>query len=149
VLGASRSATHAFVETEIDATTGALFARNPANSCLVRVSLLPTCEASKPTGPATAASSLGATARCQSGRARGRVAVVNKAGRRWTLARRCAPAGVATRGVVEVVFFLGEAATREDARAAILFFRAADLDALEADIARSWDETLSVIESDA
>ena len=49
-------------------------------------------------------------------------------------------------GVAEVVFFLGEAATREDARAAILAFRAADLDALEADIARSWDETLGAIE---
>ena len=48
--------------------------------------------------------------------------------------------------VAEVVFFLGEAATREDARAAILAIRAADLDALEADIARSWDETLSAIE---
>ena len=32
VLGASRSATLAFVETEIDATTGALFARNPWNA---------------------------------------------------------------------------------------------------------------------
>ena len=32
VLGASRSATLAFVETETDATTGAIFARNPANS---------------------------------------------------------------------------------------------------------------------
>ena len=31
VLGASRSATLAFVETEIDATTGAIFARNPMN----------------------------------------------------------------------------------------------------------------------
>ena len=39
--------------------------------------------------------------------------------------------------VAEVVFFLGEAATREDARAAIQAFRAADLDALEADIARN------------
>ena len=31
VLGASRSATLAFIETEIDATTGAIFARNPMN----------------------------------------------------------------------------------------------------------------------
>ena len=40
----------------------------------------------------------------------------------------------------------GEAANREDARAAIIDLRAADLDALEADIARSWDETLRAIE---
>ena len=46
----------------------------------------------------------------------------------------------------EVVFFLGEAATREDARAAVLAIRAADLDAFEAEIARSWDETLGAIE---
>ena len=41
---------------------------------------------------------------------------------------------------------LGEAATHEDARAAIQTFRAADLDALEADIARNWDATLDAIE---
>ena len=56
-------------------------------------------------------------------------------------------AGIAAgENVAEVVFFLGEAATREDARATIQAFRSADLDVLEADIARSWDETLSAIE---
>ena len=48
--------------------------------------------------------------------------------------------------MAEVVFFLGEAATAEDARAAILAIRAADLDALEAGISRAWDEVLSAIE---
>jgi cyclic beta-1,2-glucan synthetase len=41
---------------------------------------------------------------------------------------------------------LGEATSPEDARATIEKFRAADLDALEAEIARFWDETLSAIE---
>ena len=40
----------------------------------------------------------------------------------------------------------GQARTREDARAMIRNFRTADLDALEADIAHSRDETLSAIE---
>ena len=120
----------------------------PRISCLVRVSLLPTCEASKPTGPATAASSLGATARSPirpRSRPRGRCQTRSGAALDPCAAMR-AKVALQPGGVVEVVFFLGEAATREDARAAILFFRAADLDALEADIARSWDETLSVIE---
>ena len=92
VLGASRSATHAFVETEIDATTGALFARNPANilfgsrvafadmrgvqtdwtgdrrEFIGRNRRLPIRPRSRPRG------------RCQT-----------RSGRRWTLVRRCAP----------------------------------------------------------
>ena len=58
VLGASRSATLAFVETETDATTGAIFARNPIECRLsVRVSLLPTCGAPSAIGRAIVVSS--------------------------------------------------------------------------------------------
>jgi cyclic beta-1,2-glucan synthetase len=46
-------------------------------------------------------------------------------------------------GVAAVVFFLGDAATREDARTTIQAYRAPDLNALESNIARSWNETLS------
>ena len=148
VLGASRSATLAFVETESDATTGALFARNPANVLF---------------GSRVAFADMRGAQTDWTGDRREFI------GRNRTLANPAALASASplskTVGaaldpcaamrvklelppgsVAEVVFFLGEAATREDASAAILTFRAADLDALEADIARNWDATLGAIE---
>ena len=148
VLGASRSATLAFVETESDAMTGALFARNPANVLF---------------GSRVAFADMRGAQTDWTGDRREFI------GRNRTLANPAALASASplskTVGaaldpcaamrvklelppgsVAEVVFFLGEAATREDASAAILTFRAADLDALEADIARNWDATLGAIE---
>ncbi len=148
VLGASRAATLAFVETEIDATTGALFARNPANVLFgSRVAFIDMRGAQSDwTGdrrefigrnrtlanPAALASASALSNRVG--------AALDPCGAMRTKLE------LQPGSIAEVVFFLGEAATREDARAAIQAFRAADLDALEADIARNWDETLSAIE---
>src|SRR5208283_4287902 len=138
VLGASRAATLAFVETEIDDTTGALFARNPANVLF---------------GSRVAFADMRGAQTDWTGDRREFI------GRNRTLANPAALASASSLSnkvgaaldpcaalrtnvellpgsVGEVVFFLGEAATREEARAAILAFRASDLDALEADIAR-------------
>ena len=148
VLGASRSATLAFIETEIDARTGAIFARNPMNLAF---------------GSRVAFADMGGAQCDWTGDRREFI------GRNRTLANPAALASASPLSnkvgaaldpcaamraklvlqpgaVAEVVFFLGEAATGEDARAAILAIRAADLDALEAGIARSWDEILSAIE---
>ena len=148
VLGSSRSATLAFVETETDAQTGALFARNPSSVLF---------------GSRIAFADMRGAQCDWTGDRREFI------GRNRTLAN---PAALATASplsnkvgaaldpcaamrtklelppgtVAEVVFFLGEAASREDARAVITDIRAADLNDLEADIARSWDETLRAIE---
>ena len=148
VLGASRAATLAFIETETDATTGAIFARNPSNMAF---------------GSRIAFADMQGLQSDWTGDRREFI------GRNRTLANPAALASASPLSnkvgaaldpcaamrtklelqpgsVAEVVFFLGEAATREDASAAILAIRAADLDALEAEIARAWDETLSAIE---
>ena len=148
VLGASRAATVAFVETETDATTGAIFACNPSNMAF---------------GSRVAFADMRGLQSDWTGDRREFI------GRNRTLANPAALASASPLsnrvgaaldpcaamraklelqpgGVAEVVFFLGQAATREDARAAIQAIRVADLDALEADIARAWDETLSAIE---
>ena len=148
VLGSSRSATLAFVETETDAQTGALFARNPSNVLF---------------GSRVAFADMRGAQCDWTGDRREFI------GRNRTLANPAALASASPLSnkvgaaldpcaamrtklelppgsVAEVVFFLGEAATREDARAAIVAIRAADLDGLEADVARAWDETLSAIE---
>ena len=148
VLGSSRSATLAFVETETDAQTGALFARNPSNVAF---------------GSRVAFADMRGAQCDWTGDRREFI------GRNRTLANPAALASASPLsnkvgaaldpcaamrtklelqpgGVAEVVFFLGEAATRDDACAAIEAIRAADLDALEADITRFWDETLRAIE---
>jgi cyclic beta-1,2-glucan synthetase len=148
VLGASRAATVAFVETETDAATGAIFACNPSNMAF---------------GSRVAFADMRGLQSDWTGDRREFI------GRNRTLANPAALASASPLsnrvgaaldpcaamraklelqpgGVAEVVFFLGQAATREDARAAIQAIRVADLDALEADIARAWDETLSAIE---
>ena len=44
------------------------------------------------------------------------------------------------------VYFLGEAASGEEARRLIAKYRAADLDAVRSDVARHWDEVLGAIQ---
>jgi cyclic beta-1,2-glucan synthetase len=46
---------------------------------------------------------------------------------------------------IEVIFFLGEAANADEARKLVTRFRAADLDTVEADVKRQWDEILGSI----
>jgi cyclic beta-1,2-glucan synthetase len=148
VLGAARSVTLAFIETETDATTGAIFALNPSNLAF---------------GSRVAFADMRGAQTDWTGDRREFI------GRNGTLANPAALASAAPLsnkvgaaldpcaamrtklelqpgGVAEIVFFIGDEATREAARAAIQKFRAADLNGLEADIARAWDETLSAIE---
>jgi cellobiose phosphorylase len=49
-------------------------------------------------------------------------------------------------GAAEIGIFLGDAATREEARAAIRSWREADLAVVEADIAAFWGKSLGVLE---
>ncbi|MBB4198233.1 glycosyl transferase [Rhodoblastus sphagnicola] len=146
-LCAARSASLGFVETEIDAATGAIFARNPWNMTF---------------GSRVAFADMRGAQTEWTGDRRAFI------GRNATLANPAALASAATLsntvgaaldpcaamrarislppdGAAEVVFFLGDAESREAARATIRTFRDADLDAIEADIARFWDETLGAV----
>ena len=49
-------------------------------------------------------------------------------------------------GTTEIVFFLGEAATRADAISLVAKYRAADLDAVRAATARLWDDVLGTVQ---
>jgi cyclic beta-1,2-glucan synthetase len=148
ILGASRSASLGFVETEMDGVTGAMFARNPWNADFGsrfafadmrgaqtdstgdrREFIGRNGALANPAGLASAAplsNTVGA-------------ALDSCAAMRTTLEL---PAG----GVAEVVFLLGQAATRKAARAAVLNYRAADLDVIEADVAELWNEALGAIQ---
>ncbi len=148
VLGASRSATLAFVETETDATTGAILARNPMNPAFGSRVAFADMRGAQCDWTGDRREFIGRNRTLANPAALTSASPLsNKVGAALDpCAAMRAKLELQPGSVVEVVFFLGEAATREDARAEILAIRAADLDALEADIARAWDETLSAIE---
>ncbi len=147
VLGPSRSATLPFISTEIDAVTGAMFARNAWNASF---------------GSRIAFADLRAAQTNWTGDRREFI------GRNGTLAEPAGLSGAAplsnTVGAgldpcaalsativlppgqaVEVVFLLGEARNDEAAQNLVGRYRAADLDAVEAEIERQWDDILGSV----
>ncbi|MEO5375301.1 MAG: glycosyl transferase, partial [Alphaproteobacteria bacterium] len=148
VLGPSRTASAPFVTTGIDPGTGALLARNPWTSAF---------------GSRVAFADLGGRQTAWTGDRREFI------GRNGTLASPAALAGVVplsnkvgagldpcaalqttvellVDGIVEIVFFLGDAASSEDAAALITCYRTADLDAVRSDVSRYWDDVLGVVQ---
>ena len=148
VLGTSRAASAAYVMTQIDSETGALFARNPWTPVFA---------------PRIAFADLGGRQSDWTGDRREFI------GRNGSLASPAALAGVgplsntvgagldpcaALRtsvelppyGAVELVFFLGEAASADEARAMITRYRAADLDAVRAEVTAFWDDVLGQVQ---
>ena len=148
VLGPSRTASAPFVTTEIDAATGAMFARNAWN-------------------PQFAA---GVAFIDLDGRQTGWTGDRREfIGRNGTLANPAALAGTAplsngvgagldpcgllrtkielpANGTVEIVCFLGEAASAEAARSLIARYRAADLDHVRSEVAHFWDSVLNRVQ---
>ena len=137
VLGPSRSASLPFVTTEIDPDTGAMFARNPWSMAF---------------GSRVAFADLRGRQTDWTGDRREFI------GRNGTLANPAALASAAplsnrvgagldpcgalrtkvelpANGSVEIVFFLGEAASDDEARRLIAHYRSADLDAVQAEVA--------------
>jgi cyclic beta-1,2-glucan synthetase len=147
-LAASRSVSLPFVETGIDAATGALFARNPWSLTFgSRVAFVDMRGAQVDwTGDRRAFIGRNGTLASPAALASG-APLSNVVGAALDpCAAMRTKLELAPGGSAEIVFFLGDAASPEEARATIQKFRAADLDALEADIARFWDETLGAIE---
>ena len=148
VLGPSRTASAAFVTTEIDSDTGAMFARNPWNQSFgARLAFADFC------GHQTD----------WTGDRREFI------GRNGTLARPAALAGpdplsnnvgagldpcsalrttveLRPNATIELVFFLGQAASAEDARNLITHYRAADLDAVRSEVDRYWEDVLGAVQ---
>ena len=147
VLGASRTATAAFVTTEMDAQTGAMFARNPWGAG---------------TTGRVAFADLGGRQTGWTGDRREFI------GRHRTLAcplgaagatplSGCVGAGLDPCGALqatihlapdahaEVVFLLGEAANEDEARALVARYRATDLEPILAGVRRLWDDVLGAV----
>lgn len=148
VLGPTRSATLPFVTTEIDADTGAMFARNPWYPAFAsRVAFADLRgrqtdwtgdrrEFIGRNGTLTRPAGL-AGAQPLSGKTGGGL---DPCGALRTVVEL--PPG----GVAEIVFFLGEAASTDDARSLIARYRACDLDAVKTEVDRHWNDVLGAVQ---
>ena len=148
VLGASRSTAAPFVITEIDGTTGAMFARNARRHEF---------------GPRVAFADLGGTHTSWTG---DRTEFLGRHGspdlpaalaHRHRLSGRVGagldPCGalqatieLAAGECAEVVFFLGEAASAGEASALILRYRTSEVGAVLRAVGRRWDEVLDTVQ---
>jgi len=147
VLGPSRAASAPFISTEIDPDTGAMFARNPWSPAF---------------GTRVAFADFGGRQTDWTGDRREFI------GRNGTMAN---PAALAAAGplsnnvgcgldpcsalrtavdlppyaTVELVYFIGQAASAERARKLIAHFRAADLDAVRSEVDEQWNDVLGAV----
>ena len=147
VLGTSRGASAPFVVTEVDSETGAMFARNPWNNQFgSRVAFADlagrqiswTADRTEFIGrngtldkPAALASDTPLSKRVGAG--------LDPCGALQTRLE------LKPNDTVEVVFFLGEAATGTEAVSLISRYRAADLDAVLHAVTKHWDDVLGVV----
>jgi len=148
VLGPSRGASALSVVTELDPETGAMLARNPWNMTF---------------GSRVAFADLGGRQTAWTGDRReflGRngaldnpAALAGEALLSQRVGAGLDPCGVLQTpfelkpdGTVEIVFFLGEAATAADAKSLIARYRAADLDAVLREVVGYWDDVLGTVQ---
>jgi len=149
VLGPSRNASAPFIATEIDPATGALFARNLWNTTY---------------GSRVAFADLAGRQTSWTGDRREFIGRNGSLDNPAALAAHAPPlsghvgAGLDPCGVlqapltlapgesVELVFFLGEAASAADAQSLISHYRSVDLDAVFREVAQHWDDLLGAVQ---
>lgn len=148
VLGPSRTASAPFVTTEIDAGTGAMFARNPWNPTFASRVAFVDFAGRQTEWTADRREFIGRNGTIAHPAALAGVAPLSK-----TVGAGLDPCGVLltkvelpANGVVEIVLFLGDAASAEDARALITRYRSADLDAVRSEVSRFWSDVLGRVQ---
>ncbi|TXL68166.1 GH36-type glycosyl hydrolase domain-containing protein [Zeimonas arvi] len=147
VLGPSRAASAPSIVTDIDAATGAMFARNPWNMNFgSRVAFADLC-GQQIAWTADRREFLGRNGSLDNPAAL--TAKVPLSKRVGAALDPCgalqAPVELAPGGTAEIVFFLGQASTAADAQSLITRYRAADLDAVLREVVQYWDELLGTV----
>ncbi len=148
VLGASRDAAAPFVVTEIDAETGAMLARNPWSAGFGERVAFADLAGQQREWTSDRTEFLGRNGTLDRPAAlTGDTALSNRVG------GGCDPCAalqtsltLAPNGVAEIVFFLGEAATKVEARALITRYRSMDLDAVWRAVTEHWDTVLGAVQ---
>ncbi|MBZ0114805.1 MAG: hypothetical protein K8J08_20260 [Thermoanaerobaculia bacterium] len=148
VLGVTRTKAAPYIVTEVDGGTGAMFARNPWNGEFSTRIAFADLAGRQTEWTADRTEFLGRN---------GTPAEPAALGRREALSGRCGaaldPCCALQETVVlqpgeraDVVLFLGETETREQARDLIARYRNADLDATLGEVTRQWDEILTTVQ---
>ena len=148
VLGVSRSASAPFIVTEIDAETGAMFARNAWNSefagrvAFADLRRAPDRVDRRSDGVSWPQRHPRPPASLERGdRLSGKVgAGLDPCAALQTMVE------LRAGGRAEIVFFLGEAATTEEARTLIALYRGADLDGTLRAVMKHWDDVLGAVQ---
>jgi cyclic beta-1,2-glucan synthetase len=148
VLGANRSAAAPFIITEISAATGALLARNPWNDQFgARVAFADMSGRQTAfTGDRTEFLGRDGAMDRPSGLAQG-AQLSNRTGAGLDpCAAMQTKLQLGAHESAEIVCFLGESNSREEADALVAKYREADLDTVFAAVTRQWDDTLGVVQ---
>ena len=159
VLGPSRTVSAPFVATEIDPVTGAMFARNTWNTAFgSRVAFADLNgyqtdwtgdrrEFGRTDWTGDRREFIG-----RNGTLAGPAALARATALSNTVGAGLDPCGalrttieLPPHGTVEVVFFLGQAASEEDARSLIAHYRATNLDTVLSDVSRYWEDVLGAV----
>jgi cyclic beta-1,2-glucan synthetase len=149
VLGPSRSASAPFIVTEIEPETGALLARNPWNmafaSCVAFLDLAG--RQAGWTGDRREFVGRNGTLDNPAALAAGAAPLSKRIGAGLDPCGVLqAPLALKPNETVELVFFLGEAASVADAQSLVTRYRATDLDVVLRDVLQHWDEVLETVQ---
>ncbi|HEY7369786.1 MAG TPA: glucoamylase family protein, partial [Thermoanaerobaculia bacterium] len=147
-LGVSREASAPYIVSELDSETRALFARNPWNEEFRGVVAFADLTGRQTAWTADRTEFLGRNGDLDrpAALARGR----ELSGKVGAGIDPCAalqqPITLAAGAGVEVVFLLGQAASRDEARALLARYRAADLESHLGEVRRQWDDVLGALQ---
>lgn len=148
VLAATRGASAPFVVTEMDAETGALFARNPWRTEFAQRVAFVDLAGRQTSWTGDRSEFVG-----RNGTLDHPAAFMDGAPLSNRVGAGLDPCGALQTRLelgpserVEVVFFLGETASKEDARALIARYRNADLERVLGTVTRHWDELLGTVQ---
>ena len=148
VLGSSRSASAPFIITQIDSQTGALFARSMYGSEFAARIAFADLAGRQDSITADRKEFLGRHGSLDSPAALERGAPLS--GRAGAALDPCAALQTSVElrpgARAEILFFLGDAANKDEARRLITAYRAADLDRVLAEVFSRWDNVLNGVE---
>jgi cyclic beta-1,2-glucan synthetase len=148
VLGSARATAAPFVTTEIDPETGALFARNPWNPDFSSRVAFADLDGRQITWTGDRREFIG-----RNGTLSRPAALANAALLSNTVGAGLDPCAALRTNIIlppngsaEVVFFLGQGASTEDARRLVLHYRSADLGAVRARVDQFWNDVLGAVQ---
>jgi cyclic beta-1,2-glucan synthetase len=148
VLGPSRTAASPFVTTEIDAVSGALFARNAHNPDFGSRVAFVDLKGRQTSWTGSRREFIGRNGTLE--RPAALAAALPFSGTVGAGLDPCGALGarveIPAGGEVEIVLFLGEERNEQDARALIARYRATDLDQVRSEVAAFWDGMLGQIQ---